>query len=78
MKGGRRLGLSTLPPSVIRLSRQNVGASTSDNPMGLHGLVTGTALTYLTYLCLRIYLPIYLAVSVPVYIYVEIYVSTRH
>jgi hypothetical protein len=36
-KGGRRVGLTTLPPSVSRLSRQNMGASTSHNPMGLHG-----------------------------------------
>jgi hypothetical protein len=32
---------STLPPSVSRQSRQNVGASTSHNPMGLHGLLQG-------------------------------------
>jgi hypothetical protein len=36
--------LTTSPPSVSRLSRQNVGASTSHDPMGLHGLLTGTAL----------------------------------
>jgi hypothetical protein len=38
-KVGRRVGLTTLPPSVSQLSRQNVGVSTSDNPMGLHGLL---------------------------------------
>jgi hypothetical protein len=31
--------LTTLPPSVSRLSRENVGASTSHNSMGLHGLL---------------------------------------
>jgi hypothetical protein len=39
--GGRRVGLTTLPPSVSRLSRQNVGASVSHNPMGLHVLLQG-------------------------------------
>jgi hypothetical protein len=39
VKGGRCVGLTTLPPSVSRLSRQNVGALTSHNPMGLHGLL---------------------------------------
>jgi hypothetical protein len=28
-------------PSVSRLSRENVRASTSHNPMGLHGLLQG-------------------------------------
>jgi hypothetical protein len=32
---------TTLPPSVSRLSRQNLAASTSHNPMGLHGLLQG-------------------------------------
>jgi hypothetical protein len=41
VKGGRRVGLTTLPPSVSRLSRQNVGALTSHNPMGFHGLLQG-------------------------------------
>jgi hypothetical protein len=36
-KGGRRIGLTTLSPSVSRMS-ENVGASTSRNPKGLHGL----------------------------------------
>jgi hypothetical protein len=31
--------LTTLPPSVKRLSRQNLEASTSHKPMGLHGLL---------------------------------------
>jgi hypothetical protein len=38
VKGCRRVGLTTLPPSVSRLSRENVGASKSHNPMGLRGL----------------------------------------
>jgi hypothetical protein len=41
VKGSRRVRLTTLPPSVSLLSRQNVGASTSHNPMGLHGLLQG-------------------------------------
>jgi hypothetical protein len=40
VKGGRRVRL-TSPPSVSRMSRENVGASTSHNPMGLHGLLQG-------------------------------------
>jgi hypothetical protein len=39
VKGGRRVGLTNLPPSVSRLSKQNMGASTFHNPMGLHGLL---------------------------------------
>jgi hypothetical protein len=39
VKGGRRIGLTTLPSFVSRLSRQNEGALTSHNPMGLHGLL---------------------------------------
>jgi hypothetical protein len=39
--GGRSVKLTTLPPSVSRLSTENVGASTSHNPMGLHGLLQG-------------------------------------
>jgi hypothetical protein len=34
-------GLTTSPPSVSQLSREYVGASTSHNPMGLHGLLQG-------------------------------------
>jgi hypothetical protein len=33
--------LTALPPSVSRLSRENVGAWTSHNPMNLHGLLQG-------------------------------------
>jgi hypothetical protein len=37
----RQVSLRTLPPPV---SREKVRASTSHNPMGLHGLLTGKAL----------------------------------
>jgi hypothetical protein len=40
LPGGKkrpRVGLTTLPPSVSRMS-ENAGASTSRNPKGLHGL----------------------------------------
>jgi hypothetical protein len=40
VEDGRRVRL-TSPPSVSGLSRENVGASTSHNPMGLHGLLQG-------------------------------------
>jgi hypothetical protein len=36
-RAGRPVGLTTLPPSVCRMS-ENVGASTSQSPKGLHGL----------------------------------------
>jgi hypothetical protein len=41
VKGGRRVRLTNLPPSVSRLFREIVGASTSHNPMGLQGLLEG-------------------------------------
>jgi hypothetical protein len=41
VKGGRRLRLTTLMSSVSRLSREDVGVSTTHNPMGLHGLLQG-------------------------------------
>jgi hypothetical protein len=37
VKSGRRVGLTTLPPSMSRMS-ENVGASTSRKSKGLHGL----------------------------------------
>jgi hypothetical protein len=39
VKGGQRVRLTTLLPSVSQISRENVGASTSHNPTGLHGLL---------------------------------------
>jgi hypothetical protein len=39
VKGGRRVRLTTVPSSVNLFSRENLGASTSHNPMGLHGLL---------------------------------------
>jgi hypothetical protein len=39
--GRRHVSLTTLPPSGSWFSRQNMGASTSDNPMGLHGMLQG-------------------------------------
>jgi hypothetical protein len=41
VKGGRRVSLTTLPPSVNLLSRENVGVSISHYPMGLHALLQG-------------------------------------
>jgi hypothetical protein len=48
VKGGRRVKLTTSPPSVSRLSRENVGNSTSHNRMGSSRPVTGIALPYLS------------------------------
>jgi hypothetical protein len=45
---GRDVSLTTSPPSVSRLSRENVGDSTSHNPMSLHGLLQGQLYLYLT------------------------------
>jgi hypothetical protein len=39
VKGGRHVRLTNLPPEVSQLSRENVGASTSHNPVGLYGLL---------------------------------------
>jgi hypothetical protein len=41
VKSGRRVRLAALPTSVSPLSRENVGASTSHNPMDLNGLLQG-------------------------------------
>jgi hypothetical protein len=60
VKGGRRVRLTTLPPSVSRLSKENVGASTSHNPMGLHGLLQG----YLYIFCTFYYILVHLRFSI--------------
>jgi hypothetical protein len=39
--GGLNIRLTNLTPSVSQLSRENVGASTSHNAMGLHSLLQG-------------------------------------
>jgi hypothetical protein len=39
VEGGRRVRLTPLPSPMSRLSRDDVRASTSHNPMGLHGLL---------------------------------------
>jgi hypothetical protein len=39
VKGDWRVRLTNLLPSMSRLSRENMGASTSHNPMCLHGLL---------------------------------------
>jgi hypothetical protein len=49
---GGRVRLTTLPPSVSRLS-DNVGSSTSSNAVGLHGLLRGIALFYCYIMWLR-------------------------
>jgi hypothetical protein len=41
VKGGQRIKLTTSPPSVSWLFRENVAASSSYTPMGLHGLLQG-------------------------------------
>jgi hypothetical protein len=39
IKGSQCTRLTTLLPSVSQLSKENVGTSTSHNPMGLHSLL---------------------------------------
>jgi hypothetical protein len=41
VKGGQRVRLTNSPPFLSRDFLENVGASTSHNPMGLHGLLQG-------------------------------------
>jgi hypothetical protein len=41
VEGGRRVKLTTSPPSVSRFYLENVGNSTSHNPIGVHGLLQG-------------------------------------
>jgi hypothetical protein len=46
---------TTAHPSVIRLSKENVGVSTSHKPMGLHGL-SGIALPFLPFYLVSFFL----------------------
>jgi hypothetical protein len=46
-KGWPTRKADNLTPSVSRLSIENVGASTSHNPMGLHGRLQGWLSLYL-------------------------------
>jgi hypothetical protein len=41
VKGSRHIRLINSPPSMSRLSRENVGASKSHNPMDIHGPLQG-------------------------------------
>jgi hypothetical protein len=41
LQGGRRVGLTTLPPSASWFCKEYLGASMSHNLMGLHGLSHG-------------------------------------
>jgi hypothetical protein len=45
VKSGRCMRLTTLPPSVSRIS-ENFGASTSRNPKGLYSLYTDNFTSY--------------------------------
>jgi hypothetical protein len=49
VKGGLLVRLATLLPPVSRLSRENVGTSTSHNPMGSSRPVTMIALPFFTF-----------------------------
>jgi hypothetical protein len=47
VKGCRCVRLTNSPRSLSRLSRENVGASTSHNPIGLHGQLQGRLYLFL-------------------------------
>jgi hypothetical protein len=53
IKGGGRVRLTNVPPSVSRLCRENVRSSTYHNPMGLHGLLQGQLYLIFIFMDLR-------------------------
>jgi hypothetical protein len=48
-KGRPARKADNLTPSVSRLSRENIGASTSHNPVGLQGLLQGYIYLFMKY-----------------------------
>jgi hypothetical protein len=52
VKSGPRIGLTTLPPSVSRSSRQKCGNLDVSKPYKPSRPVTGTALPYLPHVCI--------------------------
>jgi hypothetical protein len=70
VKSGRRVGLTILPPSVNRMSK-NVRTSTSHNPKGLHGLYRDSFTLYEFLLKLLLYY------SCLVYLY-EVFRQTKN